>query len=336
MVLPSPPRRAVPQPHRFHAGSSTRSASAITPSVGESGSPAGLMTAPPRDPHAPAGQSRAAILRHDPTRQPHLLDLPLWPHGRAALFELIADHLAAPASTDGALLELHSVNAEISIQVRSDERYRELLARNPFNLPDGEWVKRLCNLKHGRKLERISGSDMVGELCALARDHGHGVFLLGASEQVSAEASRRLVASLPGLDLGRYAPPFEERPDVSPRVSREALARIAEARPAILLAFLGSPKQELWFRQHSDELTASGVRLVLGAGAGLYFLAGRVRRAPRFVSQLGFEWLWRLAHQPRARFRRALARLPRFLVLALVDALHGRASGTASQTPHLP
>ncbi|MDF1798767.1 MAG: WecB/TagA/CpsF family glycosyltransferase [Planctomycetota bacterium] len=332
MVPDSPPLSAPPRRHPFHAGSSTRTPSSITPSVGETGSPAGLMADPLGGTLAPATQ------RHDPAEQPQLLGLPLWPHGRSALFELIAGQLGAPEGGEvlGAPLELHSVNAEISIQVRSDERYRELLAGNPFNLPDGEWVKRFAGLKHGRGLERISGSDMVGELCELAHELDQGVFLLGASEEVSAEASRRLEASLPGLQLGRYAPPFEVRPDVSPEVSREALLRIAEARPAILLAFLGSPKQELWFRQHSAELSASGVRLVLGAGAGLDFLAGRVRRAPRFISQLGFEWLWRLAHQPRARFHRALTRLPRFLVLALADALRGRASGTAPLPPHQP
>jgi N-acetylglucosaminyldiphosphoundecaprenol N-acetyl-beta-D-mannosaminyltransferase len=235
-----------------------------------------------------------------------------------------AEERLANGDEPGPPLELHSVNAEISVQVRDDPRYRALLAENPLNLPDGEWIRRLAGTKYRRSFERISGSDMVGELCELAAREAWGVFLLGAAEDVSALAAERLRARYPDLALDRFSPPYEPGPEVSDATTAEVLARIEAARPTVLLAFLGSPKQELWCRAHAARLSAAGVRVALGAGAGLDFLAGRVRRAPAVVSRSGLEWLWRLAHQPRARFGRAVRRLPRFLVLALREALVGR------------
>ena len=281
----------------------------------ESQALAALMTLSPAE-LAQADAQRAA-------QQPQLLGLPLWTQGRDQLFEHLSERVQSQPP-DARPLELHSVNAEISVQVRGDEAYRQLLAHNPINIPDGEWVKRLAGFKYGRRFERISGSDLVSDLCRHAADQGWSVFLLGAAEDVSAKAAEVLTASLPNLELQRFSPPFEARPDVSPQVTAQILEHLAAARQTVLIACLGSPKQELWFRQHEQQLARLGVRLVMGAGGSLDFLAGRVHRAPRLVSNAGFEWLWRLAHQPRSRFRRIATRLPRFFALALVDSITGR------------
>lgn len=281
-----------------------------------------------------APQSLAPLMRLSPAelaqadaqraaQQPKLLGLPLWTAGRQELFAHLSERVETQPH-DARPLELHSVNAEISVQVRGDEAYRQLLAHNPINIPDGEWVKRLAGFKYGQRIERISGSDLVSDLCRHAAAQGWSVFLLGAAEDVSAKAAEVLCANNPTLNLKRYAPPFEARPDVSPQVTAQIFDHLADTRPTVLIACLGSPKQELWFRQHEQLLSRLGVRLVMGAGGSLDFLAGRVRRAPRLVSNAGLEWLWRLAHQPRARFGRIATRLPRFLALALVDSIAGR------------
>lgn len=277
---------------------------------------------------APAELAAADAQHAD--RQPKLLGLPLWTEGRRELFAHLTERVqnAPPGARP---LELHSVNAEISVQVRDDDAYRELLVHNPINIPDGEWVKRLAGFKYKQRFERISGSDLVTELCAHAEAQGWSVFLLGAAEDVSARAAQVLAARFPRLELERLSPPYEPRPDVSPATTTAILDAIAKAHPTVVIACLGSPKQELWFREHEAQLVASGVRVVMGAGGSLDFLAGAVRRAPRAVSNLGLEWAWRLALQPRARFRRMATRLPRFLALGLADALAGRL-----QTPRPP
>jgi len=254
-----------------------------------------------------------------------LLGLPVWTQGRSALFDLMREGVPK-----GELIELHSVNAEISMQVRNEPDYLELMRLNPTNIMDGEGVRRMVALKYGQLFERISGSDLVTELATLAAEESWSVFLLGASEAVSERAAAKLLELNPRLALARWSPPFEcdERGAPTARVSEavtaEILERIARARPTVLIACLGSPKQELWVKQHEATLLASGVRIVMGAGGSLDFLAEKTKRAPKRVSDMGLEWLWRLAHEPRARFSRMATRLPRFVVHGLSDALAHR------------
>jgi N-acetylglucosaminyldiphosphoundecaprenol N-acetyl-beta-D-mannosaminyltransferase len=41
-------------------------------------------------------------------------------------------------------------------------------------------------------------------------------------------------------------------------------------------------------------------------GASFDFAAGRVKRAPRWIQKIGFEWLFRLVQNPRRLWKRYL------------------------------
>ena len=76
----------------------------------------------------------------------------------------------------------------------------------------------------------------------------------------------------------------------------------------MLFVALGSPKQELWIRDHKDQLP---VKVFQGVGGSFDVYAGNVERAPEFFRNNGLEWLYRLVKEPK-RFKRQLA-LPKFL-----------------------
>ena len=79
-----------------------------------------------------------------------------------------------------------------------------------------------------------------------------------------------------------------------------------------MLVALGAPKQELF----SDAI-AESVRpaVLVGCGGTLDFIAGKVRRAPAWMSKSGLEWLYRLAQEPRRMWKRYLVRDPKFLLI---------------------
>jgi N-acetylglucosaminyldiphosphoundecaprenol N-acetyl-beta-D-mannosaminyltransferase len=60
----------------------------------------------------------------------------------------------------------------------------------------------------------------------------------------------------------------------------------------LLIVALGSPKQEYWIRDHLSRLKS--VRVAVGEGGSLDFIAGEFRRAPRWMRESGLEWSWRL------------------------------------------
>jgi hypothetical protein len=74
--------------------------------------------------------------------------------------------------------------------------------------------------------------------------------------------------------------------------------------------------------------------VLLGVGASLDFLAGAVPRAPRWMSESGLEWLYRLGREPTRLWRRYLVRDPKFLLVVgelLRRRMHGRRSASSPE-----
>jgi exopolysaccharide biosynthesis WecB/TagA/CpsF family protein len=94
-----------------------------------------------------------------------------------------------------------------------------------------------------------------------------------------------------------------------------AAARIRAACPDVLLVALGNPLQEFWIAEH---LRALDARVAIGVGALFDYLAGRVRRAPRWVRALRSEWVFRMLMEPRRLAQRYLVGNPVFLWRSLL------------------
>ncbi len=94
---------------------------------------------------------------------------------------------------------------------------------------------------------------------------------------------------------------------------------VAEAGPVdILLVAYGAPHQEKGIARNLPHMD---VRLAMGVGGVFDFLSGRLPRAPRWIREAGFDWLYRLTHEPR-RLRRQLT-IPQFLALIAAKRLGG-------------
>jgi N-acetylglucosaminyldiphosphoundecaprenol N-acetyl-beta-D-mannosaminyltransferase len=145
----------------------------------------------------------------------------------------------------------------------------------------------------------VAGSDLVPILLKVAAEKQYRVFLLGATPDSVEEAVSHLRREHPSLPLaGYYSPPFS---GLLAMDHEEIKRRVREARPDLLFVAFGCPKAEKWIAMHYREL---GVPVVAGVGATIDFLAGRVKRAPRWMQQAGMEWIFRLGCEPRRLFRR--------------------------------
>jgi N-acetylglucosaminyldiphosphoundecaprenol N-acetyl-beta-D-mannosaminyltransferase len=180
-----------------------------------------------------------------------------------------------------------------------------------LSVPDGVpllWGGRLL----GTPLAgRLNGTDLVYAICERAATEGRSVFLLGAAEGIPGQAAERLRSLYPELRIaGTHSPPmgFEK----SAADNAKIIALLHAAKPDLCFVALGSPKQEIWMSQYSEE---SLVPLMVGIGASLDFIAGNKRRAPRVFQKAGLEWFWRLCTEPRRLWRRYLVDDMLFFVL---------------------
>jgi N-acetylglucosaminyldiphosphoundecaprenol N-acetyl-beta-D-mannosaminyltransferase len=201
---------------------------------------------------------------------------------------------------------LHQVatpNPEFIMAAQADPHFRQILQEADLCIPDGiglVWASRW----YGFPLpERVPGSELVYLLAEQCARHGWRLYLLGAAPGVAEEAGQRLVACFPSLKIaGTYA----GSPD--PAEDEAIVGRINASQADLLYVAYGAPRQDKWIRRNRDRLDT--VRLAIGVGGSLDFIAGRAVRAPRWLQQIGLEWLFRLAREPW-RWRRMLA-LPRF------------------------
>ncbi|MCX6810912.1 MAG: WecB/TagA/CpsF family glycosyltransferase [Candidatus Berkelbacteria bacterium] len=146
--------------------------------------------------------------------------------------------------------------------------------------------------------ERISGSDFVWDLSRYAAKNDLRIFLLGGDPTVPEQAALKLQTDIYNL---KVAGTFEGSP--KPQDEIKILELMKKDKPDILFVAYGVPAEELWLEKN---LAKTGAKIGIGVGGTFDFLAGRRKRAPKFVRTIGLEWLWRLILEPR-RYRRQTA-----------------------------
>ena len=211
----------------------------------------------------------------------------------------------------GAPHQVVTVNPEFIVAAQSDDDFRHILNTSSLSLPDGVgllWAARF--LGHPLQ-ERVTGTDTVQRVAALAAQKGYSLFLLGAAPGVAVATAARLCETHPGLRIaGTHAgsPALEEEDEIVRLIQR--------AKPDILFVAYGAPAQDKWSARNLERL---GVPVAMGVGGAFDFISGRAKRAPRWLQRVGLEWLHRLLHEPW-RWRRMLA-LPKFVWLVVRERL---------------
>ncbi len=150
--------------------------------------------------------------------------------------------------------------------------------------------------------EKLSGSDLLPAFCRyFSSDPETRIFLLGGMPGVPEAARDRLnAASEREIVVGAYSPPFGFDRDSTE--CEKAIACINASHATVLAVGLGAPKQENWI--HAHKLEMPHIRTFLAVGAALDFEAGNRARSPRWMSEAGLEWLYRLYLEPGRLWRR--------------------------------
>jgi exopolysaccharide biosynthesis WecB/TagA/CpsF family protein len=162
---------------------------------------------------------------------------------------------------------------------------------------DGKPICWAARIRRSPLPARVTGSDLVLPLARRCEQRGWRLMLVGGEDGVAEELAARLRRELPDLEIaGVLAPRLLTLDALLGEETEMVLRRIHAAAPDVLLLALGTPKQELWIDHCLERLA---VPVSIGVGAAFDFLVGRQKRAPRWMQQLGVEWLHRVIHEPR-------------------------------------
>lgn len=186
-------------------------------------------------------------------------------------------------------------NLDHIVTIERDAYFREAYAHADLILADGKPLLWIAKARKTPIREKISGSDLFPRLAELAANNGYTMFFLGAGEGIAAQAAEKLKKQYPGLRIaGCYAPPIGFEQDRS--AVHEIIQRVQTVNPDILVVGLGTPKQEKFLYRYYKQM---GVSVSLGLGASFDFIAGNRKRAPRWMSEHGLEWLYRTLQEPK-------------------------------------
>jgi N-acetylglucosaminyldiphosphoundecaprenol N-acetyl-beta-D-mannosaminyltransferase len=234
---------------------------------------------------------------------------------RAALRAFLAD------SAGGHCRHVVTLNPEYVMMAQRNRVFFDAVGRGDLIVADGVGVAvaaRLLGGAAGRRVERVTGTDLVDWLAVESAPRTAPLFLLGGGPGVAEKAACGLLARIPEARIAGWwgGGTAAERDD------EKTMARIrASGARAVLVAY-GAPGQVLWIDRNRSALAGAGVQVAIGVGGVLDFLAGNVPRAPSVVRRAGLEWLYRLMREPWRWRRQAV--LPVFFVRVLIEWLWRR------------
>lgn len=174
-----------------------------------------------------------------------------------------------------------------------DPGFRDSVIDSELSLADGMpivWIARLLGLPIR---ERVAGSTLFDAMWRQPVSHSVRVLFLGGEGDAARAACQQLNHQVaPETCVGGLNPGFG---DVAAMSTPDIITRINSSNANFLVVALGAKKGQAWIQHNRDQLD---IPLICHLGAVVNFVAGRVQRAPRWVQNAGFEWLWRILKEP--------------------------------------
>ncbi|HER24216.1 MAG TPA: WecB/TagA/CpsF family glycosyltransferase [Candidatus Atribacteria bacterium] len=214
------------------------------------------------------------------------------------------------------------------LRTRKDPEYHDILKSADLVTPDGAGILWAATTLNYPLAERVTGIDIIQNICILAAKKGYSLYLLGSCPGVASKAALNLNKKYPGIKIvgthhGYFDIEDSENHDriksnscTGDSIEEEVITEIRENKPDILLVGMGVPKQEKWISKNLEKLN---VPVCIGVGGSFDVLSGRIPRAPLWMQKHGMEWIYRSFKQPKRTFR-ALA-LFYFIWLVIVGKI---------------
>jgi N-acetylglucosaminyldiphosphoundecaprenol N-acetyl-beta-D-mannosaminyltransferase len=202
-----------------------------------------------------------------------------------------------------------AANVHVVMTAYWQKQYREIVQNAALVTPDGMplvWALRLLGV---RNQTRVYGPDLMLAWCDRAAASALPIYLYGGTDSMLQKLVHNLKQQFPNLHIaGSYAPPFRTLTEAEEMMDVD---RIHKSGASVVFVGLGCPKQEEWMARQQGKLKA----VMIGVGAAFSFHSGETSQAPRWMMEVGLEWLYRLIMEPGRLWKRYLINNPSFAIL---------------------
>ena len=187
--------------------------------------------------------------------------------------------------------------------------YRKILhniRKHDWVFADGIGINIAADMMGYPKNENVNGTDLFPRLCEMAKTQKLSLYFLGAKPGIADQMKINIQEQYPGLIVkGAHHGYFDRATE-----SRQIVDEINQLDPDIVLVAFGVPFQERWIKEWFPELKCP---VIMGVGGLFDFYSGNMKRAPRWMRDIGLEWVFRLLMEPARMVNRYIIGNPVFL-----------------------
>ena len=188
-----------------------------------------------------------------------------------------------------------------------DFEFRSFLDRSEVVFCDGVGIRLGALLARKSIKNRYTSPDFIEKIAKTAENLSWRIFFLGAKPGIAKMGADKLKENSPRLQIEAHHGYFDK--EYGSDENTNLIKRINDFRPHVLVVGFGMPLQEKWIVENFEDLD---VNIFFPAGALFDYVAGHVKRAPRWMTDNGFEWLGRLLIEPRRLWKRYIVGNPLF------------------------
>jgi len=200
-----------------------------------------------------------------------------------------------------------TLNAQIICLANTNEELFNFVNDNYATI-DGEIPLKFAKIlkrKDFKNVEKLSGSEIIYDFCEYAKKHNMKLFFLGGLEESNKNAVKKIKEKY-NIAVAGFSPQYENYP-FSTKFVDNCFREMEKFRPDIVFIGFGAPKQEFFMRDNMERLKKCGVKYAIGSGGTVDFVSGKVKRAPKIISKVGLEGVYRLFQEfNKARVKRLI------------------------------
>ena len=204
------------------------------------------------------------------------------------------------------------VNAGKIVLMQEDKELEKSINEADLINADGQAVVWASKMLGSPLPERVSGIDLMEKLVKRSFEKGYRCYFLGAEEDVVSNLITLYKKKYSNNVIAGYRNGYFKKSD------EKSIAKvISQSNANILFVAITSPKKEIFLNTYKKEL--KNINFIMGVGGSFDVIAGKVNRAPKWMQDIGFEWLYRVIQEPRRMFMRYLVGNTKFIFLVLKE-----------------
>ena len=209
--------------------------------------------------------------------------------------------------------KIFTPNPEMLVDAQKDRYFKQVLNSGELNVCDGFGIR----LVSFGQTKRYAGIDFMLDICKIAEKQEKSIYLLGSSTESLEKASKNLQQKFLKLKIAGYYNGTQldlkdEKLTIDKTKNQEILEKINNSNAEILFVAFGHNKQEKWIFENLIKMPK--IKIAMGVGGAFDYVAGTVKRAPKWMQKIGIEWLYRLIKQP-CRLKRIYKATFKFILI---------------------